>query len=150
MDTRSLLTLLRTHPSINNFLDLISASLNGEILRCSDEYFARARNLLSPKPAIHEDGKMVYSGAWLDGWETRRHNPEPFDWVIIRLGAVLGIISGIEVDTAFFTGSNAPEISVEGVVSNCNEEVVGWGAGRGKWEPVLGIEECGPSARFDR
>lgn len=91
---------------------------------------------------------MVYTGAWFDGWETRRHNPSPFDWVIIRLGVASGIISGIEVDTAFFTGNNAPEISVEGVFSHSDEEVVSWAGGRGKWEPVLGIEECGPSARF--
>ena len=91
---------------------------------------------------------MVFTGAWFDGWETRRHNPAPFDWVIIRLGVASGLISGIEVDTAFFTGNNAPEISVEGVFAESDDEVVSWAGGRGKWEPILGIEECGPSARF--
>ncbi|KFY84100.1 hypothetical protein V500_09597 [Pseudogymnoascus sp. VKM F-4518 (FW-2643)] len=129
-------------------IDLISASLGGKILACSNEYFAPASNLLNPNPPIHSPGKMVYTAAWFDGWETRRHNPQPFDWVIIRLGVASGIISGIEIDTAFFTGNNAPEISVEGVFSPSDEEVVSWAGGRGKWEPVLGIEECGPSARF--
>ncbi|OBT98103.1 allantoicase [Pseudogymnoascus verrucosus] len=129
-------------------IDLISSTLGGKILACSDEYFAPSTNLLNPQTPIHEAGKMVYTGAWFDGWETRRHNPSPFDWAIIRLGVASGTITGIEIDTAFFTGNNAPEISVEGVFSPSDEEVVSWAGGRGEWEPILGIEECGPSARF--
>lgn len=91
---------------------------------------------------------MVYSGAWYDGWETRRHNPAPFDYVVIRLGVASGIIEGIEVDTAFFNGNHAPEISVEGTFSTNDDEVISWKGDRGGWEPILGIEECGPSARF--
>lgn len=91
---------------------------------------------------------MVYTGAWYDGWETRRHNPAPFDYVIIRLGVASGIVEGIEVDTAFFSGNHAPHISVEGVFSENDDEVVGWKGGKGKWETILGVKECGPSQRF--
>lgn len=118
------------------------------MLSFSDEWFAEASNLLTPTPPIRQPGKMVYSGAWYDGWETRRHNPAPFDYVVIRLGIASGTVHGIEVDTAFFSGNNAPAISVEGVFSSNDEEVVGWKGGRGKWETILGIEECGPSQRF--
>lgn len=65
-------------------------------------------------------------------WETRRHNKEPADWVIIKVGAVVqvshtssdahsiqlgvasGTVHGIEVDTAFFNGNHAPAVTVEG------------------------------------
>jgi allantoicase len=91
---------------------------------------------------------MVFSGAWYDGWETRRHNTAPFDYVVIRLGVASGIVEGIEIDTAFFSGNHAPAISVEGVFNANDEEVVGWKGEQGNWEPILGIEECGPSQRF--
>lgn len=101
---------------------------------------------------------MVYTGAWYDGWETRRHNPEPFDWVVIRLGVASGTIEGIEVDTAFFSGNHAPFISVEGYFSAedssgaaaaaADEQVLSWKGQRGGWETILGVQECGPSARF--
>lgn len=45
------------------------------------------------------------------GWETRRHNPG-YDWAIIKLGAV-GRIHGLDIDTANFSGNEAPEASVE-------------------------------------
>lgn len=93
---------------------------------------------------------MVFTGAWYDGWETRRHNAEPFDWVVVRLGVASGTVSGIEVDTAHFSGNHAPAISVEGYFSadDNDDEVVSWKGGRGKWEPILGLQECGPSHRF--
>jgi allantoicase len=91
---------------------------------------------------------MVYSGAWYDGWETRRHNPAPFDYVIVRLGVASGRVEGVEVDTAFFSGNHAPEISVEGCFSDNDEEVASWGGARGSWQPILGTSPCGPSHRF--
>jgi len=129
-------------------IDLISASLGGRVLSTSNEWFAEASNLLTPTPPIRQPGKMVYTGAWYDGWETRRHNPAPFDYTIIRLGVASGIVTGIEVDTAFFSGNHAPEISVEGCFSDNDDEVVSWAGGKGGWETILGIKECGPSQRF--
>jgi allantoicase len=93
-------------------------------------------------------GKMVYTGAWYDGWETRRHNPEPFDWVVVRLGVASGTVDGVEVDTAFFSGNHAPAISVEGCFSLDDDEVVSWRGTRGGWRTILGVRECGPSQRF--
>ncbi|TVY57236.1 Allantoicase [Lachnellula cervina] len=129
-------------------IDLISSALGGKVLSFSDEWFAEASNLLTPTPPIRQPGKMVYSGAWYDGWETRRHNPAPFDYVVIRLGVASGVIGGIEVDTAFFSGNHAPAISVEGVFSSNDEEVVSWKGEKGNWETILDVQECGPSQRF--
>lgn len=127
---------------------MISTDMGGKVLAFSDQWFADASNLLTDKPPIHIPGKMVYTGAWYDGWETRRHNSEPFDWAIIRLGVASGTVLGVEVDTAFFTGNYAPACSVEGCFAQGDDEVVSWKGGRGKWETILGIHECGPSHRF--
>lgn len=91
---------------------------------------------------------MVFSGQWMDGWETRRHNRRPFDWVVIRLGVASGTVTGAEADTAFFTGNYGPAVSVEGCFSSSDEEVVSWKGERGRWETILGVQHCGPSRRF--
>ncbi|KAF4507258.1 hypothetical protein G6O67_005915 [Ophiocordyceps sinensis] len=130
-------------------IDLVSAALGGKILAFSDQWFAEAANLLTPTAPVCQPGKMVFTGAWYDGWETRRHNSEPFDWVVIRLGVASGTVEGVEVDTAFFTGNYAPAISVEGCFStDDDDEVISWRGSRGKWETILGVRECGPSRRF--
>lgn len=129
-------------------IDLISAAMGGKVLAFSDQWFADASNLLTPTAPIRIPGKMVFTGAWYDGWETRRHNTEAFDWVVIRLGVSSGTVVGVEVDTAFFSGNHAPAISVEGCFSQNDEEVISWKGDKGKWETVLGIQECGPSQRF--
>ncbi|KAJ4306909.1 Allantoicase [Collariella sp. IMI 366227] len=129
-------------------IDLVSAGLDGKVLSFSDEWFASAANLINPSAPIRQPGKMVYTGAWYDGWETRRHNTQPFDWVIIRLGVASGTVTGVEVDTAFFSGNHAPAISVEGCFSQDDAEVLSWKGTRGGWETILGVEECGPSQRF--
>jgi len=126
--------------------DLISAPLGGTILSVSDEWFAPATNLLLPTNPIYSE-KQVFTGQWMDGWETRRHNRAAFDYGIIRLGVSSGTISGIEVDTAFFQGNEAPAISVEGCLGSDNEEVISWKGERGKWEVILGLQKCGPSQR---
>ncbi|RCI17285.1 hypothetical protein L249_2287 [Ophiocordyceps polyrhachis-furcata BCC 54312] len=128
--------------------DLVSAALGGRILAFSDQWFAEAANLLTPTPPVSQPGKMAFTGAWYDGWETRRHNPEPFDWVVIRLGVASGTVDGVEVDTAFFTGNYAPAISVEGCFSTDDDDVVSWRGGRGRWETILNMRSCGPSRRF--
>ncbi|TQV91220.1 allantoicase [Cordyceps javanica] len=129
-------------------IDLVSATLGGKILGFSDQWFAEAANLLTPTAPISQPGKMVFTGAWYDGWETRRHNQEPFDWVVIRLGVASGTVEGVEVDTAFFTGNYAPFISVEGCFSDDDDEVLSWQGTRGGWETIVGIRECGPSQRL--
>ncbi|MCJ1246724.1 Allantoicase [Trapelia coarctata] len=129
-------------------IDLASASLGSRILSFSDEFFADASNLINPQPPIHRPGVYVPTGAWYDGWETRRHNPQPFDWVIISLGVASGLVRGVEIDTAFFDGNHAPEISVDGCFvtgEGADEKVLK--EGFLGWSEVLGVRACGPSRR---
>jgi allantoicase len=64
--------------------------------------------------------------------------------VIIALGVASGKVLGVEIDTAFFNGNHAPEISVEGVFASDDEEVK---SGKVSWETILEKKECGPSQR---
>ncbi|EME42708.1 hypothetical protein DOTSEDRAFT_64465 [Dothistroma septosporum NZE10] len=130
-------------------IDLVSKPLGSRILSFSDEWFAAAENLTTSTPPIRKPGVFTYAGAWYDGWETRRHNTEEFDWVVIRLGVASGRVKGIEIDTAFFNGNHAPEIAVQGVfVDDGREEEV---KTKEFWsqhgETILGKQECGPSQR---
>ena len=89
----------------------------------------------------------MHSGKWYDGWETRRHNPHPFDWVIIRLGVASGKVKGVEIDTAYFTGNYAPEIAVQGCSTSDEREHEIQDTDFAEWETILDKQECGPSQR---
>jgi allantoicase len=95
-----------------DLVDLASERLGGTVLSATDDFFAPKENLLKPGPAIFLPGKYVDTGKWMDGWETRRHRAPDHDWCVIRLGAP-GIIRGIVVDTAHFTGNFPEKCSLE-------------------------------------
>lgn len=121
--------------------------MGSRILAFSDEWFAGAENLTNPKPPVRKPGVFTYAGAWYDGWETRRHNQEPFDWVVFRLGVASGRVKGVEIDTAFFNGNQAPEVAVQG----CFEADEKADSMKSKdfrgWKDILPKQECGPSQR---
>lgn len=128
--------------------NLTTTVLGASILSFSDEYFASASNLLTPTPSVRKPGVFVHTGAWYDGWETRRHNPNEFDWVVIKLGCV-GRIEAVEVDTAHFNGNEAPFAGVDGCYLTEEEEK---NSGVEKedfsgWSEVLPKSQCGPSQR---
>ena len=130
---------------------MVNKALGSRILSFSDEWFAAADNLTTPTPPVRKPGVFVFSGAWYDGWETRRHNTEEFDWVVIRLGVASGRVKGVEVDTAHFNGNHAPEVAVQGVfVDDSREEEVKsakfWDTDASV-DTILPKQECGPSQR---
>lgn len=128
-------------------IDLITKPLGSRILAFSDEWFAAASNLTTPTAPVHKPGVFTYAGAWYDGWETRRHNTEPFDWVVIRLGVASGRVKGVEIDTAFFNGNQAPEVAVQGCFVSSSREEELKDKEFGEWETILPKQECGPSQR---
>lgn len=140
----------RIDSTFQHTTNLASSALNSTILSCSNDYFASATNLLTPTPPINRPGVFVHTGAWYDGWETRRHNPSPYDWAVIKLGVASAIIKGIEVDTGFFVGNYGEKAEVQalnasaaGVVSD--EEIAR--ADFPRWETILPAKECGPAQR---
>lgn len=142
---------------------MIGKKLGGSIISFSDEWFAAAENLITAGAPIRQPGKFTPAGAWYDGWETRRHNKEPADWVIIKLGVASAQIIATEIDTAFFNGNHAPAITVEATYIDpkilesssykterefleAPSSSSSSGAGA-VWDTIIEKVECGPSQR---
>lgn len=91
-------------------IDLAARALGGDVLDCSDDFFAEKDNLLLVEDPISLPEKYTAYGKWMDGWESRRRRDAPgyegCDWVTVRLASV-GEIEALEVDTRHFKG-NAP------------------------------------------
>ncbi len=94
-------------PAFTDLIDLASERLGGAVLAANDEWFAPKEGLIKPTTPEWREGLYTERGKWMDGWETRRRREPGEDWAVIRLGAP-GIVKGIVIDTAFFTG-NYPE-----------------------------------------
>ncbi|CAN6611248.1 allantoicase [Trichomonascus vanleenenianus] len=127
---------------IGQTVDVVASKLGGKVLSFSDQWFAEADNLLKSAPPVFER-VFIPTGLKMDGWETRRHNPQPFDWAILKLGVDSAKLIGCEVDTAFFVGNYAPAISVEGTFVNHESELAS-----AQWEPIVERIDCGPSAKY--
>ncbi len=85
------------------------------MLWANDDLFAEKENLIKPAPAEFRPATFGHKGQVYDGWETRRRRGatnDSHDSAIVRL-AVPGIVRGVVVDTAWFTGNYPPQISVE-------------------------------------
>ena len=94
--------------------DLASRAFGGGVVYCNDEFFATADHLVLPEPPGHAPKTFDHKGQVYDGWETRRRRQPGHDFAVLRLGAP-GIIHGVDIDTAFFTGNFPPYASVEAV-----------------------------------
>lgn len=127
--------------------NLASSALNSRVVACSNDYFAAASNLLTPTPPIHRPGIFIHTGAWYDGWETRRHNPNPYDWVVIKLGVASGAIQGVEVDTAYFVGNYGEKAELQGTYAPAvtDDEIAS--PDYAGWKTILPAQPCGPSQR---
>jgi allantoicase len=114
--------------------DLASRALGGAVVACNDEFFAPADRLVEPGPPQFSPKTFGAKGQVYDGWETRRRRTPGHDWAIVRLGAP-GLVHGIVVDTAFFTGNCPPGASVDGCAFDgypSPDELIAAG-----WTPVL-------------
>jgi len=94
-------------------LDLASRAVGGTVMYANDDFFAERENLLNPYEPSHQAASFGHKGQIYDGWETRRRRGPGHDHALVRLG-VSGLVHGVVVDTAFFTGNYPPEASVEG------------------------------------
>lgn len=92
--------------------DLASRRFGGAVIGANDEFFAERENLIRPSEPVYSPHTFGHKGQIYDGWETRRRREPGHDDAIVRLG-VPGVVRGVVVDTAFFTGNYPPEVSVE-------------------------------------
>lgn len=125
--------------SVQQYVNVTSQPLGAKIDSYSDEWFAAAENLIKPNPPIVEV-RFVPTGRWYDGWETRRHNTDASDWVIIKLGVASANLIGCEVDTTFFNGNHAPAISVDAATIQ-----EGVDPSNVEWDEVIPKLDCGPT-----
>jgi allantoicase len=93
--------------------DLASRVFGGGVVRADDEFFAAADHLVLPSAPAYTPRTFDHKGQVYDGWETRRRREPGSDSAIVRLGAP-GVVRGVIVDTAFFTGNYPPYASLEG------------------------------------
>jgi allantoicase len=123
--------------------DLASRALGGAVLAANDEFFAAKENLVrDAAPAGRED--FGHRGKEYDGWETRRRRVPGHDWAIVRLG-VPGIVSGVVVDTAFFTGNYPTRASLDGAAVEGNPSVEE--LGKADWQPLLALSDLSGDTR---
>jgi allantoicase len=94
--------------------DLASRALGGGVVHADDEFFAAADHLVLPAPPVFTPRTFDHKGQVYDGWETRRRRQPGSDSAVVRLGAP-GVIKGVDIDTAFFTGNFPPHAAVDGL-----------------------------------
>jgi allantoicase len=82
------------------------------VVAANDETFGEKENLITPGVPEFQPHTFGHRGQIVDGWETRRRREPGHDWAIVRLG-VPGVVRGVVVDTAWFTGNFPPQVSVE-------------------------------------
>src|SRR3954464_9996349 len=92
--------------------DLASRVFGGGVVRADDEFFAAADHLVLPSAPTFTPRTFDHKGQVYDGWETRRRRLPGSDSVVIRLGAP-GVIRGVVVAPAFFTGNFPPFASLD-------------------------------------
>ncbi|WP_436775499.1 allantoicase [Yinghuangia sp. YIM S09857] len=109
----------------SDFADLVNLAgrpLGAGVIAANDEWFADKENLLLAEAPVFRPHTFGPKGQVMDGWETRRRrgasaeephvHPDDHDRAVVRLGAA-GIVRGVVVDTAHFTGNYPPFASVE-------------------------------------
>jgi len=101
-----------TPEEVETLTDLASAAYGSRVLFATDEWFAAASGLLLPEPPVFIADKFTTFGKWMDGWESRRKRTPGHDWCVLALG-IRGAVDVVDVDTAFFTGNNAPRVSIQ-------------------------------------
>jgi allantoicase len=87
--------------------DLASRRLGGGVVWANDELFAEKENLIRPAEPVFQSATFGHKGQVYDGWETRRRRAPGVDEAVVRLG-LPGVVHGIVVDTAYFTGNYPP------------------------------------------
>ncbi|NUU23448.1 MAG: allantoicase [Streptomycetaceae bacterium] len=109
-------------PDFTELPNLAARPLGAGVIAANDEWFADKENLLLAAAPVFQSHTFGPKGQIMDGWETRRRrgasaeqphvHPDDHDWAVVRLGAA-GVVRGVVVDTAHFTGNYPPYASVE-------------------------------------
>lgn len=94
-------------------INLADARLGAVATFVTDDWFAEVNRMLQPHEPEWREGVYDECGKWMDGWESRRKRHEGYDYAIVRLGKP-GLLTGVDIDTRYFTGNHPPSASLEG------------------------------------
>ncbi|HET6762549.1 MAG TPA: allantoicase [Longimicrobiaceae bacterium] len=117
-------------------VDLAAERLGGAVPLANDEFFAPREALLRAAAPEWREGEYTDRGKWMDGWETRRRRTPGHDWCIVRLG-LPGVIHGVLVDTAFFTGNYPEQCSIDATAVDGVADPEALAADEGAWTEIL-------------
>jgi allantoicase len=123
-------------PPFTDLPDLAAERLGGQVIAANDDFFAEKENLIKGSAPEWREGEYTDHGKWMDGWETRRRRTPGHDWAIVRLG-LPGIVHGVVIDTAFFTGNYPEEASIDFASVEGPDDVERTSGGGVKWESLL-------------
>ncbi len=127
------------YDDFTQYPDLASEKVGGIALIANDEFFAEKENLLKAAEPVFIADKYTDRGKWMDGWESRRSREPGYDWCIVQLG-IPGIIHGVDIWTAHFTGNYPEHASLEACYVEGNPDIDTLLAMDTHWEPILGKE----------
>jgi allantoicase len=119
------------------YVNLADERLGAQVLSVSDDFFAPAARMLSPKAAVFHPGRFDDHGQYMEGWESRRKRVAGYDWCIVQLG-LPGKIVGVDIDTSHFTGNYPVAASLDAC---CVDE----GGQPDNWQEILNAVTLGPS-----
>ena len=97
---------------LNGLIDLAQSRLGSKIVYKTDEFFAPAKRIINPWPAVFKEGVFDKHGKWMDGWETRRKRSKGHDYLILKLGRP-GKIHKVDIDTSYFNGNQHSKVSLD-------------------------------------
>lgn len=88
-------------------------AVGGKILEVTNQKFARASNLLSPKLPVFDPTLFGRQGKIMDSWESARHNPRPCDELVFEMKKPSSV-SFVSLSTQFHLGNQASSVMIEG------------------------------------
>jgi allantoicase len=120
-------------------INLADPRLGTKVIFKTDDFFASANRIINNQNPVFKEGIFDNHGKWMDGWETRRRRTKGFDYLILKLGKP-GKISNIDIDTAFFSGNQPTQASLEACFSKKNNP-----DSKSNWIQILNKKKIGPS-----
>ena len=94
-------------------LSKVNLATGATLRGVTNQRFARAENLISPRIPVFDPELYGRQGKIMDSWESARHNPMEFDRVIFDLRKP-AYIHYLQFSTRFHLGNQAPLVEVLG------------------------------------
>ena len=119
--------------------NLADPRIGSKVVFKTDDFFASAKRIINNQTPVFKEGVFDNHGKWMDGWETRRRRTKGFDYLIIKLGKP-GKIRSIDIDTAYFSGNQPTQASLEDCFSKKNNP-----NNKSNWIQILNKKKIGPN-----